>query len=185
MIKKLGKILFIFTLIISILYTGSLVYKENFEKININKKNYMTQSPTPDELNTIILNKVKELQQYAESYKTENGVSTSATELCLQYIRKDRYTGTAWSTFAGDIDQNFVSYVASKNSALKFKNETLVDEQTKKEIDFVHMIATLNSYYKNGSTAIVFSTHYAGWAGDLMSLLEEEINYSTKMFLIR
>ena len=147
--------------------------------------NYSISDDYINEQNKIVLNKVKQLQTLAENYIDENNLSLSVTELCLQYIRKDRYNGSVWNMLLGNIDENFITYVTSQENVPIFQtDEILVDKILKKEIDFIHMMATLNAYVKYGDTVkmgfVSASTDYAGWAGDLMTLLEEVINYRLK-----
>lgn len=130
-----------------------------------------------DTVNQKLFNKISILQGYAESYKQEKNISTSTGQLCMQYIRKDKYNSTAWQLMVGSIDNNFVNYVSSKDSSFKIDStDKLIDKKSGKEIDFIHMIATLNAYVK--PSAFVDKS-YAGWAGDLMTLLEDVVKYRT------
>ena len=132
--------------------------------------------------NKEILEKVETIQNWAEEYIEQNNiVNNTATDLCMQYIRKDRYNSNLWNTLLGSIDSEFVDYVKSKENPPTFKNDVLFDPNTGKEIDFVHMIAPLNAYLKNGDSVMsMVSTDYAGWGGDLVTLLEEVTVYRTK-----
>ena len=132
--------------------------------------------------NTAILNKVKTLQDLAQSYIDTNGLSLTATELTLQFIRKDRYADTKWTMLLGEVDQNFVTAVGTQVS---FDiHEKLYDLSTGKEVDFIHMAATLSAYNKYGNSiplggAYMFiSTDYAGWGGDLLTFAKEIETYS-------
>lgn len=128
-----------------------------------------------DETNQQLFNKVKRLQNFAENYKKENNISTSTSQLCMQFIRREKYNSNAWKLMVGNVDENFVSYVKSKDSSFNITtNDKLIDKKTGYEIDFIHMMATLNAYVKpNG----MIDKSYAGWAGDLMTLLEEVVKY--------
>jgi hypothetical protein len=67
----------------------------------------------------------------------------------MQYIRKDRYSTEKWIGLLGPIDADFIEYVEKEDGALVFSNsEVLYDLKTSRPIDFVHMIATLNSENK-------------------------------------
>ena len=132
--------------------------------------------------NTAILNKVKTLQDLAQSYIDTNGLSLTATELTLQFIRKDRYADTKWTMLLGEVDQNFVTAVGTQVS---FDiHEKLYDLSTGKEVDFIHMAAALSAYNKYGNSiplggAYMFvSTDYAGWGGDLLTFAKEIETYS-------
>ena len=151
----------------------SFIYLYNLSYADINT-NF---GATADQTNQLLFNKVKKLQEYATSYRSETGVSTSVTELCMQYIRKDSYNSTSWDMMIGEVDDNFVSYVSKKDSSFKItRSDKLIDEKLNKEVDFIHMIASLNAIYKpNG----IVDSSYAGWAGDLMTLMQDVINYRT------
>ena len=149
----------------------SFIYLYNLSYAGIN--DYYGASA--DETNQLLFNKVKKLQEYANSYRKEKGVSTSASELCMQYIRKDSYNSKSWTLMIGSVDSNFVSYVSSKDSSFKItSSDKLIDEKTGAKIDFIHMIASLNAVYKPN---ILVDSSYAGWAGDLMTLMQDVINY--------
>lgn len=132
--------------------------------------------------NKEILGKVETLQNLAKEYIEEKSITgNTATNLCMQYIRKDRYNSGLWNTLLGNIDSEFLTYLEGKQNVPTFENEVLIDPNTGKEIDFVHMIAPLNAYLKNGDKVMYFvSTDYAGWAGDLITLLEEVTVYRTE-----
>ena len=139
-----------------------------------------TKSPSAIAHNEEILEKVQTLQNLAIEYKEQSNSSTSATLLCMQYITKDRYNSTLWKMLLGDIESAFITYLEEKENVPTFKNEVLLDPITNKEIDFVHMIAPLNAYIKNGDTVMsMINTDYSGWAGDLLTLLEEVTVYRT------
>lgn len=129
--------------------------------------------------NKEILEKVETLQNLAEEYIEQNSITANtSTDLCMQYIRKERYNSNLWNVLLGNIDTAFINYLESKENVPTFKNEFLFDPNTGKEIDFVHMMAPLNAYLKNGDMVMEFiSTDYAGWAGDLITLLEEVTVY--------
>lgn len=150
------------------------------EKITINKIKYKSENEQLVEQNNIVLNKVQKLQKYANEYIQEKQVTTTATELSLSFIRKDKYSTGFWTTLLGNIDTEFVTFVSTKDPSLVFTDEDyLIDKATMKNIDFIHMCAALNTYYRFKNTTSMFSPHYAGWAGDLMTLLSEVVTYRT------
>ena len=68
--------------------TTNVVEKSVISKEDLLKNiNYAEKEIKEDEL----LNKLKNLEIYAIEFKEENNVNTSIVELCLQYIRKDKY----------------------------------------------------------------------------------------------
>lgn len=172
MIKKYGKYILLTILCVGIIYSGykSYDYDYNESKEIIEYKLNAT--------NTALMNKVKTLQDYATSYVAENSPVLTVTDLCLQFIRKDTYSDAMWNQLLGEIDANFVAYVASKDANFKFTaSDKLIDEKTNIEIDFVHLVAALTVYKMYGEQVNYISTDYSGWAGDLMTLLAEVVNY--------
>lgn len=137
-----------------------------------------------DDNNTLIINEVDKLEGYAKDYITSSGSTATSTELVFQYLRRSRYNDSKWSLLLGAVDTNFVTYVDSLGGVNITNNSYLVDNGTEKRVDFIHMIAALNCYYKNGDSVklggfITASSDYAGWAGDLISYLEEINTYRT------
>lgn len=132
------------------------------------------------EHNKNLLNEVKKIQNLADEYKSSTGVSTSSTDLTIQYLRKNRYGDSKieWVYFLGNIDQNFITYV--NNSATKptiAEDAVIYDVNTGKKIDFIHTMATLMVYIKNETGMLAPAVDYAGWAGDLTTMLEEVVRY--------
>ena len=166
---KLKKVIIIIMAVLMILTTFSkdIISIAKSENIEIHNKE--------------ILGKVKILQDIAEKYIEDNNITEiTATDLCMQYIRKERYNSSFWNRLLGSIDTKFVTYLQGKENVPTFGNEVLLDPKTGKNIDFVHMIAPLNAYLKNGDKVLnIVSTDYAGWAGDLITLLEEVTVYRT------
>ena len=153
----------------------------SFSLISQNEINSVAYTIT--EYNERLFAKIEKLEGYAREFKAANpSVKTSVTELSLQFIRKNDYASGGWEILLGSIDKNFVSYVEGMDSGFKFSsNDILYDPHTGKKIDFIHMIAALNCYYKHGDTFsylfVSVGTHFAGWAGDLLTLLAEEVAY--------
>jgi len=79
----------------------------------------------------------------------------------------------AWQAVAGNIDYQFVYYAEALAEYRSLQIAVFHDPSSDAEIDFVHMIATLNANYSDrlGWGAIDYSLNaYAGWAGDLITL---------------
>ena len=134
--------------------------------------------------NTVLFEQVNKLQKAAEDYISESSVTTGVTELCFQYLRRNRYNDTQWNTLLGSIDGDFVDFVNNHNYNISIADDSMiVDLTTHKKVDFIHMIAVLNCYYKYGNNAnmggVTVSTDYSGWAGDLLTFLSEIYAYRT------
>mgnify|MGYP007010042422 CR=1 FL=1 len=150
--------------------TTNVVEKSVTSKEDLLKNiNYAEKEIKEDEL----LNKLKNLEIYAIEFKEENNVNTSIVELCLQYIRKDKYNSDAWKITAGNINEEFVKYVNEKSKELSnynFQNAKIPNAN----IDFVHMCASLNAIIYNSK---IIPSEYSGWAGDLVTLMGQIIKY--------
>ena len=150
--------------------TTNVVEKSVISKEDLLKNiNYAEKEIKEDEL----LNKLKNLEIYAIEFKEENNVNTSIVELCLQYIRKDKYNSDAWKITAGNINEEFVKYVNEKSKELSnynFQNAKIPNAN----IDFVHMCASLNAIIYNSK---IIPSEYSGWAGDLVTLMGQIIKY--------
>ena len=131
-----------------------------------------------DTHNKALFAKVKTLQDYAKSFIAEKGSTKEVVQLCLDFIRKDAYNDYMWQMTIGKSDEEFIAYVASKDSSFKFlTTENIIDKYTGQEVEFIHLVAALSANYKpNGYV----DPSYAGWSGDLMTILEEFVIYRTK-----
>ena len=132
--------------------------------------------------NEKFLEKIKQLEELAVNYKKEKNLDINSVELCLQYLRRDRYNDEKWRGLLGPVDAEFVDYVTNNGAGLEFSDyEIMYDITTGRVVDFIHMAATLNSYVRYSSEIKLvitnLSTDYAGIAGDLLTFLEEVTNY--------
>lgn len=136
-----------------------------------------------DNENEIIIGEVIKLENFARTYKSNTNSDLSITELCFQYIRRNDYDSDIWKSFIGSSDSDFISFVDSNGGVNIDKDTVIVDKNSYKEINFSHMIAVLNAYYRNGEKSKLngvyeISTHYAGWAGDLLSFSSSIYEYA-------
>ena len=165
-IRNILLVTFVFLIIGTTVFTSILD-----SKIDRNLKEYSNS-------NASLFNKLKLLESYAKEYVEANGNTGSVTDLCLAYIRKDTYADQMWSTLLGEVDSNFVAFVQSKDASFNITaNDKLIDAKSKVEIDFIHLAATLSVYNMYGTSVNDISTDYGGWAGDLMTVMAEVINY--------
>ena len=113
----------------------------------------------------IVMDKVISLYKLAKIYIEEENLEINAGELVCLYIRSERYNSYSWSVFAGKRIPDFERYVKETDVSLcelqKIKSLTLPTGET---TDFVHMMATLNMYYKNSGAL-------GGWAGDAAQMV--------------
>lgn len=189
-------VLLIIAIISSILFTirnniGKAQTKNNekqenaIEKINTTNNSNININMTKEQLLENInqaeegvkidefLKELKNLEMFAIEFKEENNVKTSIVELCLHYIRKNKYNSDAWKIAAGNINEEFVKYVSEKSTELlnyNFQNVKIPNTN----VDFVHMCASLNSIIYNSP---IVPSEYSGWAGDLVSLMGQIVKY--------
>ena len=62
--------------------------------------------------------RIKTLYELAVNFKSENEVEDSANDLCLQYIRRNKYNTSTWQLTAGTINSDFVSYIENNDEDL-------------------------------------------------------------------
>ena len=118
-----------------------------------------------------LLTNIKQLQILAEEYKASNETTDTTTQLCLQYIRRNKYNDYIWSIAAGAVNEGFATYVSQQNTPVsQYDFETAKIANSK--VDFVHMCAALNAYLVNSP---ILPSRYCGWAGDLSTLIEQVI----------
>ncbi len=147
----------------------------------------------PDALNEKVFVKLEKVYNLAVEFLKTNSGSTP-DQLTMQYIRLDKYNNMYWNALldpmsmlnpsAPNINKNFSNYVKEKDPSLTFGDaDDLIDETSHRKIDFVHLIVALLTYTKYdviGPTTYMgqsFDTNYAGWAGDLVTVLEEIVIY--------
>lgn len=149
---------------------NKLEEKEQIKKENLLQKE--EEAETGIIIDTFLFN-IKELNHLAIEFKEQNKCKDTVTQLCLQYIRKDKYNNTSWNLAAGSINTQFIDFVEQNNKQLfnyKFQNSKIQDSN----VDFVHMCAALNAILYEQS---LLPSEYSGWAGDLVTLMGQVIKY--------
>ena len=175
------KRLLIFMLCILISFGFVFSYGTNEVQNEVVSYQYETDNKL-SKSNDDLLDRIDSLEGLAEDYVAERGIDANPVELCLQYLRRDRYNNDKWKGLMGPVDGDFVKYVEEHDPELEFStHEVLYDLGTNRAIDFIHLVAVLNSYVRYGDTISLvvtdLSSDYAGWAGDLLTFLEEIVNY--------
>ena len=132
---------------------------------------------------------------YNSAYKFYDYVSYDADRIkfandaVMKYIIYQRFYESggkmneiAWQAVAGNIDYQFIYYAESLAEYRSLQIAVFYDPSSGAEIDFVHMIATLNANYSDRLGWGVLSDSlnaYTGWAGDLITLagdIQEKID---------
>lgn len=177
----------IILIVLSFLLVSSIFSYGSINESNVSSYQYYTDNEVEEPGNKLeqnnkdLFERIKKLEELADNYITSRNIPITKTELCLQYLRRDRYGNDKWTGLLGPVDGSFVEYVESYGD-LKFSDtEVLYDLGNSRGIDFIHMVAVLNSYVRYGDTIPLvitqLSTDYAGWAGDSLTFLEEMTKY--------
>ena len=131
-----------------------------------------------------LLEDIKILSDLAIEFKEENSIEESSTELCLQYIRRDKYNGSSWNLFAGTVNEDFVNFVSQsekgqKISATGYFNEAKIyDSKNNATIDLAHLSAALNAeLYCVRTNSFVNLKDFCGWSGDISTLIYQLLEY--------
>ncbi len=146
---------------------------QNSQKITIVWET--NESLSEDEINfNLLISKVKMLEDLSKEYN-----SSDYKIRAMQFIRSKRYNSATWNLFGGEPDEAFSEYVKQNegsNDLFSLQEiETIKIPLTGVEVDFVHMIYTINAIIKNGlSTQSV--ADLCGWGGDICQLVVEAKN---------
>lgn len=111
--------------------------------------------------------RVKKLEELSKQYD-----ETDYQLRAMIYIRSGAYNDMQWSAVCGNVDLDFDAYVQANqgtNNLTGLKTiETFKIPSTKEIVDFRHLFAAMNGAFVGGN-----STDVAGWAGDLVELMNE------------
>ena len=77
------------------------------------------------EFNAYLFDEVEELQGAASEYISQSGSTSTVTELCFQYIRRNRYNNAQWNALLGAIDGDFVDYV-DENYTIDLEDDDVI-----------------------------------------------------------
>ena len=110
---------------------------------------------------------IGELEHLSKSYKEKDCIKR-----VLIYVRCKRYNDYYWESLGGKLENDFEDYVQENYtekdlSYLQTKNY-LVDTATGKNIDFIHLFATMNLQLSGDALGCV-----GGFGGDICQLVQE------------
>ena len=178
-LKKMKRILSILLSVVMVLSLGLVSASATEEEAG--------NGPVIEDYDTFLLN-LGLLEQLALMYVDEVDPGKDPLDLVIKYVRTgvDRYNSGSWGIMAGYEDPNFAAVVAAMEEEL---NQQAVDEGMEPFIlmtglknlknfrlpngdaaDIGHVFGTMDITYHNN-----FSLNHAdvaGWAGDLVDLLE-------------
>ena len=117
-----------------------------------------------------------EFKQFIDDYRSLEKLSkaynsSNYQKRVLVYIRSSRYNSNQWNILGGSVDEDFVAFVHENGEGLEYlrTKEKLTYPNSDDEIDFVHMIATINLLNTNSSNM----ADLGGWGGDICQLVQE------------
>lgn len=132
------------------------------------------------EYNQTIIDNLLRLQELAKLYCQKSGATQSEEFLMASFLRcgEERYMDKAWSNLAGDCVEfsEFIKNEDNNQAALDLqKTKFFHDPVTGEEIDFTHLMATLNTYLNQDLIYQLYPEvgDIGGWAGDCIQLAAE------------
>lgn len=146
---------------------------QNSQKITIVWETNVSLSE--DEINfNLLISKVKLLEDISKEYN-----SSDYKIRAMQFIRSKRYNSATWNLFGGEPDDTFSEYVKQhqgSNDLFALQDiDTIKIPLTDVQVDFVHMIYTINAIIKNGLSSQSVAD-LCGWGGDICQLVVETKN---------
>ena len=84
-------------LVLSLLFIVSIFSFDNISDVNVRSHQYYDENEVTEEVNKLeqnnkdLFERIKKLEELAQNYITSRNVPANKTELCLQYLRRDRY----------------------------------------------------------------------------------------------
>ncbi len=133
-------------------------------------------------MNKEVFVKLEQLEKLANDYKQENPDNTdTASLLVAKYLRSgnENYQSTDWNMLAGYPDEGFETYVLEngEDGLADFRsNATVIDPGTGNEIEFSHLIASVNLAIRQAQMESEVEepyVDYGSWGGDLLQLCRE------------
>ncbi len=123
--------------------------------------------------NELVFKQMTDLCKLAQQYIAThypNIMDTNPLKLALQYYRHSQYNGTAWTAVAGPLDQGYVNYVTTKYQGDIISY--IIDPVSNEVINLPHLCVTLETPVFLWGSEFFQIADYAGWAGDLVSLIK-------------
>ena len=114
-----------------------------------------------------VLDSLSRLQTLAGQYAEENSSdSPDPIELTLSYTRTGTYNSGIWQVTAGVRDAGFEDYVKQQDPDLSSLQGLGIVETPAGNVDFAHLLASLNLVYRGLPVA-------GSWGGDCMELAQQ------------
>lgn len=150
---------------------------------NTNESAHEKQITNLDQgINGQIFTKLEQLEKLASQYKKENVENEDTVSLLVaKYLRcgNENYQSMDWNMLAGYPDEGFETYVLENadESLISFRdNAIMIDPATGNEIEFSHLIASVNLAIRQEQMESEVEepyVDYGSWGGDLLQLCRE------------
>ena len=150
---------------------------------NTNESAHEKQITNLDQgINGEIFVKLEQLEKLASQYKKENVENEDTVSLLVaKYLRcgNENYQSMDWNMLAGYPDEGFETYVLENadESLISFRdNAIMIDPATGNEIEFSHLIASVNLAIRQEQMESEVEepyVDYGSWGGDLLQLCRE------------
>lgn len=133
-------------------------------------------------INGDVFIKLEQLEKLASQYKQENVENEDTVSLLVaKYLRcgNENYQSVDWNILAGYPDEGFETYVSDNadKSLISFRNNAaIIDPATGNEIEFSHLIASVNLAIRQEQMESEVEepyVDYGSWGGDLLQLCRE------------
>ncbi len=97
-----------------------------------------------------------------------------ANELCLQFMRWEKYTDSRWGSLFGDVDSAFIDYCIARGLG-RARDMAYLDPSMGVTISPDHLIASAAGYFLKGKAAVgkANRAELASWGGDLLTFYGE------------
>ncbi|MDX3534204.1 DUF1906 domain-containing protein [Streptomyces sp. MB09-01] len=97
-----------------------------------------------------------------------------ANELCLQFMRWDKYTDSRWGSLFGDVDGAFIQFCTNRGLG-RARDQAYLDPSMGVTISPDHLIASAAGYFLKGNAGVgkANRAELASWGGDLLTFYGE------------
>ena len=151
---------------------------------------FSTLAPSePTVRNSALQYWLKWLEGRAIAYHAADPTRPSPGKLMCGYIRRNTYNGAQWDLVAGPIPSDWIAYVDSERTSASPSGVTEVTtyvdfQEVSSGVEYTtpHLFAAIDTYLNRGpwiSQSSVHTSELGGWAGDLLSVLNAYVTYSS------
>lgn len=124
-----------------------------------------------------LVSNLEKLEKDTKKYLTFDSIGR-INNYSLEFIRSSTYVGGQWNKAAGKINDKYITYIDKNDKKVANffdstgKGAILKDPVTGKDIDFIHLSATLDVY-----TSYTYVPGFlGGWGGDMQSAVRNLVD---------